>query len=66
MCGQMEQSELLTGCEWRTVRYKIKEAGIELKKMVPCPVRRKVFYKKAVNMSVEEIRKHFNSGWHAL
>jgi len=60
MCGEV-QGDLLSGKQWKAIKDKLKAAGINLKKEIPCSNDRLLFYKSIVNMSVEDIKKRFNS-----
>jgi 3-deoxy-D-manno-octulosonate 8-phosphate phosphatase KdsC-like HAD superfamily phosphatase len=61
MCGEIEP-DLITGCQWRTVKKRLKELGIKVKEQIPCSSQRNDFYRHAVYMSVQDLKNHFNSG----
>jgi hypothetical protein len=61
MCGGIEP-DLITGWQWRNVKNKLREAGINLKQFISCPSERNDFYRRAVYMSVQDLKNHFNSG----
>jgi hypothetical protein len=61
MCGQVED-DLLTGSQWKCIKKRVSEAGIRIKEKIPCSNDRLLFYKSIVNMSVQDLKNHFNNG----